>query len=227
MNHIGELNEQPLHKALKTFYAESDDRTEVMVDGYVVDIVNGEGLIEIQTSNFSSIKDKLSNLIRDYPVKLVYPIPVAKWLLKLPKNGDGDMKRRKSPKKGRPLAVFTELVSFPHLLMDENFSLELAMIQEEEVRRYVGKSRWYKNGWETVERRLISIVEQQVYDKPEDMRAFLAPDLPEKFTTADLAECLEIPRWLAQKMAYCLRKMNVIEWVGKRNRSYLYRNTSS
>ncbi len=222
MNHIGELNEQPLHKALKTLYAESDDHTEVLVDGYVVDIVGDDGLIEIQTSNFSSIKDKLLKLVQDHPVKLVYPIPVEKWLIKLPKNEGENKKRRKSPKRGRPLAIFIELVSFPHLLMDENFTLELAMIQEEEVRRYVGKRRWYKNGWETVERRLISILEQKTYQNPEDMRLFLCPELPQQFTTADLAEHLEIPRWLAQKMAYCLRKMEAIELIGKRQRSNLY-----
>jgi hypothetical protein len=30
------------------------------------------------------------------------------------------------------------------------------------------------------------------------------------------------PRWLAQKMAYCLRKMDVIVQIGTRGRSNLY-----
>jgi hypothetical protein len=33
---------------------------------------------------------------------------------------------------------------------------------------------------------------------------------------------MEGPRWLAQKMAYCLRKMDAIVQVGTRGRSNLY-----
>jgi len=60
MNQIGELNEKPLHAALKTWYAGPDDRVEVPVNGgqrgYVIDLVQDDLLIEIQTGNFSSIK---------------------------------------------------------------------------------------------------------------------------------------------------------------------------
>jgi hypothetical protein len=155
--HIGELNEQHLHNALKETYADSLKQTEVSVGGYVVDVAKNNRLIEIQTGNFSTIKKKLYRLVRDYPVKLVYPFAVEKWLLKLPKEGNENPTRRKSPKRGRPVEIFKELVSFPQLLINSNFSLELVMIQEEEVRRYMGNGRWYKNGWGTVERRLISI----------------------------------------------------------------------
>jgi hypothetical protein len=65
-------------------------------------------------------------------------------------------------------------------------------------------------------------VEIITYHEPKEMRSFLCSGLPEKFTTADLAEQLETPRWLAQKMAYCLRKMGMIELIGKRHRSNLY-----
>jgi hypothetical protein len=64
--------------------------------------------------------------------------------------------RRKSLKRGRPAHVFAELVSFPKLVLEPTFCLELALIQEEEVRRYTGKKRWRRHGWQTVERRLIN-----------------------------------------------------------------------
>jgi len=35
---IGTLRERPLHASLKRWYAEPDDRTEVAVDGYVIDL---------------------------------------------------------------------------------------------------------------------------------------------------------------------------------------------
>ena len=49
MNTIGTLNEKPLHAALKDWCARPGDQFEVFVDGFVVDIVRGNLLIEIQT----------------------------------------------------------------------------------------------------------------------------------------------------------------------------------
>ncbi len=50
----------------------------------------------------------------------------------------------------------------------------------------------------------------------------LPENLPEQFTTADMARAAEIPRWLAQKMAYCLRRMEAITLSGKRRNALLY-----
>jgi hypothetical protein len=150
MHHIGQLNEQPLHAALKAHYAQPPAQTEMLVDGYLVDVVRDGVLIEIQTGNFSAIKRKLGQLTKSHPVRLVYPIAVEKWILKQPKPGQAEAVRRKSPKRGRPVDLFAELVSFPQLALAPNFTLELALIQEEEVRRYTGEKRWRRNGWETV-----------------------------------------------------------------------------
>jgi hypothetical protein len=226
---IGTLNEKPLHAALKSWYAKPGDQFEVWVDGYLVDIVRSDAqrphdlLIEIQTSSFASIKQKLTVLITKYPVCLVYPIAQEKWLLKLAKDGSDHVKRRKSPKRGSIFHVFDELVSFPHLLADPNFTLEVLFIQEEEVRRYVGKRKaWRRRGWATEERRLLSVVEQHRFETPADMAGLLPEIMAERFTTADLATGIEQPRRIAQRMAYCLRKMDVITSVGKRGRAILY-----
>jgi hypothetical protein len=77
---IGTLNEKPLHEALKRWYAQPGDIFEAPVDGFVVDIVRGDLLIEIQTRNFSAIKRKLEQLLISHSVRLVYPIPSEKWI---------------------------------------------------------------------------------------------------------------------------------------------------
>jgi hypothetical protein len=56
MSGIGLLNEKPLHASLKQWYARPGDRFEVPVDGFVIDVVRDDLLIEIQTRNFSSLK---------------------------------------------------------------------------------------------------------------------------------------------------------------------------
>ena len=66
-------------------------------------------------------------------------------------------------------------------------------------------------------------MERRVFAGPEHWLALLPPGLAQPFTTRDLAEAAGLRRSLAQKMAYCLRKMDAIEAVGKRERSVLYR----
>ena len=124
---IGVLNEKPLHAGLKKWYARPGDRLEVPIDGFVVDIVRDDLLIEIQTANFSSVKQKLIDLVSRHRVRLVYPIAREKWLVKLPREGENERSRRKSPKRGRIEEVFRELVSFPELLAERNFSLEVLL----------------------------------------------------------------------------------------------------
>jgi hypothetical protein len=223
MNNIGELNEQHLHRTLKVYYAQGEAQTEVEILGYIVDVVREDGLVEIQTGNFTSIKHKLAALVENYPLKLVYPISTEKWLLKYPdKEAKGTPTRRKSPKRGRPVAVFDELVRFPQLLRSPNFTLEIALIHEEEVRRRAQRRTWRNKGWQTVERRLLKVIAVQSYADPAQMARFLPDHLTGVFTSADLADNLAISRRLAGRMAYCLREMGTIEQVGKRNRFNLY-----
>src|SRR5262245_41716920 len=65
---IGVLNESPLHAALKQWYARPGDLLETAVDGFVVDIVRGDVLIEIQTGHFAAIRSKLASLLQSHPV---------------------------------------------------------------------------------------------------------------------------------------------------------------
>ncbi len=219
---IGTLNEKPLHEALKQWYAQPNDMFEVLVDGFVIDIVRDDLLVEIQTRNFSAIKRKLEKLLAHHRVRLVYPIPYEKWIVKQPHGKDGPVSRRKSPKRGIFENVFDELVSFPQLLINPNFSLELLLIQEEEVRRHDGVRGWRRRGWITSERRLLGVVEQRIIESPAEMSAFIPHDLAEPFTTSDLATAIVKSRSFAQKMAYCLRLMGCIAPVGKHANSILY-----
>jgi hypothetical protein len=222
---IGSLNEKPLHAALKAWYARSRDRLEVSVDGFVVDIVQRRLLVEIQTRSFASIKRKLFSLTANHRVRLVHPIAQEKWIVKMSESGE-EIARRKSPKRGSMDHVFNELVSFPKLLAHPNFSLMVLLIREEEVRRYDASRAWRRHGWVTHERRLLEVVDQRLFESPQDMSALLPPELPTAFTTSDLANATGGNRRLAQKMAYCLREMGMIAQVGTRTRAILYERSA-
>jgi hypothetical protein len=222
MSGIGLLNEKPLHASLKEWCAQPGDQFEVAVDGFVIDIVRGDLLLEIQTSSLASIKSKLRILARSHRVRLIYPIAQEKWIVKLARNDRGEVTRRKSPKRGRVEDLFWEMVSFPELLANPDLSLEVLIIKEEEVWRYEGRRRWRRRGWAVEERRLLEVVGQRLFEATADWRALLPKGLVE-FTARDLSEAIGIRRALAQKMVYCLRKMGVIAQIGKEGRANLYR----
>ncbi len=219
---IGTLNEKPLHAALKAWYARPGDRLEVPVDGFIVDIVRDELLVEIQTGSFSAIKRKMNALTASHPVRLVYPVAQEKWIVKLARHGDRQLSRRKSPKRGTFGQIFSELVSFPCLLSHPHFSLEVMLIQEEELRRHDPKRAWRRRGWVTHERRLLDVVGRRVFESPGDLATLIPEALAGPWTTADLAHAMGCRRRLAQQMAYCLRETGVIEAVAKRGNAIVY-----
>jgi hypothetical protein len=223
---IGTLNENPLHAALKEWYAGPGDLLEVAMDGYVIDIVQGDLLIEIQTGAFNPMRRKLSTLLPDHRVRLVHPIAAGKWIVKVGEDGEA-VSRRRSPKRGGICDLFKPLVSIPHLLDHPHFELEALLIEMEEFQEYDGKRGWRRRGWVVTERKLLSVVDRRIFTSAADLADLLPGDLPVPFTTADLAGSLKIPRRLAQQMTYCLRQMKQLEGAGKAGNAILYQKRST
>jgi hypothetical protein len=219
---IGLLRETSLHAALKNWYAQEGDRLEVLVDGYVIDIVREGLLIEIQTRGFSKLKAKLGRLTQIYSVRLVYPIAQEKWVVRLAQDGQTRLARRRSPKRGRLEHLFKELVRIPTLVKESNFSIEVLLTQEEEIWQDDGKGSWRRKGWSITDRRLLNVMDKIVFTDPKDFHALLPPDLPQPFTTYDLAQTLSLPRSLSQKMVYCLKEMDLLQVVGRQRKGLLY-----
>jgi hypothetical protein len=218
---IGLLNEKPLHASLKEWYRREGDRVEVPLEGFVVDLVRDRELIEIQTRGFASIRNKLDRLLDLYQIRLVYPVAAQKWIVKLD-GGGREVSRRRSPKRGIAADVCAELVSFPSLLSHPNFTLEIALIEEDEVRRPDAQKGWRRGGFVIEERRLMSVLDTVQITSPADLVGLLPRDMPDPFTTADIADGLGRTRHLAQEVAYCVRVSGAVEVVGRDKRGVLY-----
>ena len=213
-NGIGTLRERSLHADLKQWCFRPGDLIEEMVDGYHIDIKRGPLLIEIQTRNFSAIKAKLRKLLDAHPVLLVHPIAKRKWIAKQNKRGKA-IGRRRSPKRGRIEDLFQELIRIPQLASHPNFSLEIAFIEEEEVWRDDGKGSWRRGKWSIHDRRLLKVLDSQQFSSGQDFLDLLPPSLDKRFTNKALATAQKISPSLAGKMSYSLRKMGLLEIVGK------------
>ncbi len=65
---------------------------------------------------------KFCRLLDSYLMGLVYPVAAEKWIVKLDEDGRA-VSRRRSPKRSVAADVCEELVSFPSLLSQPNFTL--------------------------------------------------------------------------------------------------------
>ena len=220
---IGELNERSLHRALKARYATPGSTTEQPVEGFVADVAFGDRLVEIHTGNFSPLKRKLPRLLDRYAVTLVYPIAQDRYIVKLPERPDAPTTRRKSPKHGSVFQVFEPLASIPTLLDHANMTLDVALVVEDAVRVWDAHARRRRGGWTTVDRRLVDVVDTLTLRRMADLFALIDAQLPEEFTTRDLAYAMGSSRRLGQQAAFCLRESGVSEICGKAGNALVYR----
>lgn len=221
-NGIGTLSEKSLHAGIKEWLARPGDQFEVTVDGYVIDVVHGRQLIEIQTANFTAIKKKLTKLLPHHPVELVYPIAAAKWIVR--QSGEETaVSRRKSPKKGQPLDLFAELVRIPHLLANDNLTLTALLTHQEEIWRDDGRGSWRRKRWSIADRRLLKVVDSLSFTAVTDFLSLLPPDLPQPFTNRQLAEAAAIRLRLAQRVTYTLSRAGALMTVGKQGNAHLFK----
>jgi len=214
--------ESSLHSALKKWYSLEGDKLEAQVDDFIVDIVRGDLLIEIQIANFSAIKSKLSRLLNDHKVRLVYPIPREKWIVHKSKATGETFGRRRSPKKGRLSDLFSEFIRIPSLFAKGNFSVEVLMIEEEDIWCDDGKGSWRRKGASLEDRKLIRVFERRTFEHKIDFLNFLPKDLLDPFSNRNLAESLGIPISQSRKMTYSLRKIGAITLVGKNRNQMLF-----
>lgn len=223
-NRIGTLSEKSLHASLKDWYGRSGDQFEVKVDGYYIDIVRDDLLIEIQTGNFSAMKKKLNTLLENHYVLLLHPIAEKKWIVRETAQGEL-ISRRKSPKNGRSLDLFAELIRIPHLLDHPRLSVGAVMTHEEEILRDDGQGSWRRKRWSKHDCRLLTVTDEQYFDSPFDYLDLLPTDLPQPFTNKELAKLAKIRTNLAQRITYTLRRCGVLNMIGKNGNSLLYKFT--
>ncbi len=215
------MNEHSIHSAIKEWYSLPNDRFEVRIDGFIIDILRGDLLIEVQTKSFRAIKGKLSSLAENHQVRLVYPIPERKWIVRITESSEL-VSRRKSPREGRLVDLFYELVSIPNLITRENVSLEVLMIEEEEIRCNDGKGSWRRRGVSVKDRKLINVTDRVLFRNKADFLGFLPSNLKKPFTNRSLADLIGASINLTRKMTYCLRKMGVIGMVDRNGKELVF-----
>ncbi|MFX1548932.1 MAG: hypothetical protein ACFFB9_01135 [Promethearchaeota archaeon] len=216
------MSESTLHTELKWLYSESNDQIEKKVGNFIIDIVKDDLLIEIQTINFSAIRNKIRTLLQKYKVELVHPIYQDKWIINLDSQLNKIIRRRLSPIHCSYIDIFEELISIPRMICHPNFTIDIVLVQIEEIRENNGKGSWKRKGWSISDKKLLRLVERRKFNNPTDFLDFIPKDIKTPFTNLELAKSLNKPLSFARKVSYCLRKMEMLKTVGKRGNTLIF-----
>ncbi len=217
--------ETSLHRELKRLYAGDAAQTEVRLGKYRVDAVAGDLLVEVQHGKLSAIRRKVQDLSAEHRVLVVKPIVVRKLLVRQSCAGGSVTSRRLSPKRGSLVDLFHELVYFTRAFPHRNLAIEAVLVEVEEW-RYPGhgrRRRWRTNDFVVADQRLLSVGESVRLEHAADLARLLSVPLRAEFHTGELAADLGLPRWVAQRIAYCLRETGAVRQVGKTGNTIRYR----
>jgi hypothetical protein len=219
---IGVMREGPLHAALKAMLAQPGDRLEVPIGRFVIDVVRANGeLVEVQTVGFGPLGVKLDALLDEHHVRIVHPVAAQRRIVRVDEHGEV-VSIRGSPKRGTAIDVFDKLIAFPSLLTHPNLTVEVLLLREDHIRAarpLTVRRRTRDPG----ERRLADVLDRIELRDADDVRRALPPLPLEPFSTRELASVLGCSMVLAQRTAYCLRALKIIEAAGKRGRTPLHR----
>jgi hypothetical protein len=221
--------ETTLHRQLKERYAMDGGAVEQRVGRYRIDVIRGTQLIEIQLAPLMSIRDKIAALLKKHDVLVVKPLIATKHLVKRRGAGGKIVSRRRSPKRRTLLDVFEELVHFTRVFPHRRLTLEVLLVEIEEW-RYPGhgRRRWRRDNDHLIEdQHLLEVHAVHQFRTAGDLCRMLPPALPQPFHTGQLADGLGVERWIAQRMAYCLRETGAIQSVGKLRGAWLYQRPSA
>ncbi len=211
-----------LHCSLQAHYAGDTGVVEAKHGRYKLDVLRDGVAYEIQTGSFFKIRRKIEALAETMPVVVVYPVPETKFIVRQDPETGEELSCRRSPKHGRVLDVFPELRHLAAVLREETVSLEVVRTVEREIRSPETRRGRYHKRVSLLGRELVEVVDVVRFENPEDYLELLPPNLPERFSVADLAQAAGLSRWLAGHMSYALRRLGTIERVGKQGNAYLY-----
>jgi hypothetical protein len=219
---IGTLGEKALHAVVKQYIEMDPAKHEKKLGNFVVDIFTGDRIYEIQTQQFNKLTAKLSALLPEYPITIVYPMPARKWLLWIDPDSGEITKPRLSPKRGNVHTVFSELYRIKQFLQHQNLSLLIIQIDLEEYRLLNGWSGDRKRGSWRNDRLPLALDRELLVSDPPDFSLLIPDSLPSVFTSADFAQAARISRIIAQIGLNILSSLELVTVCGKLGRLRLY-----
>lgn len=219
---IGTYRERSQHLLLKHYFEPDPARHEVTLEGYIADIYNDAGVIEIQTSGFGVLREKLEAFLHKYPVTLVYPSAIQKrnvWI-----DPDTGMKNegiyRKS-RRGR-YSILSELCYIATYFSHPGLQVLNLLTVSSDYRLLDGFGKDRKRRATKIDTIPDALVEVVSFRNRRDLLKIIPFSPGDTATNADLAKAFGMRgRQLWQAVRF-LEDVKVIYRAGKRGNTILY-----
>ncbi len=234
---INTYNESSLHKSLKNMICkECKGTTEKEIHSYICDVYTNDGkIIEIQTKNLGKLTAKILNLLQTHSVTVVYPLAVTSYIEYYGESSldSKPLSRKKSPKSNNIYDIFDELMGVFPVLLKDHFKLRVieVCITKERIKKdkrvqSVNKNRRFLKDWISYDTTLDAIFETKVFSTKDDYLDLLPKGLNETFCVNDVINKSSIKKQQAYKMIWTFEKMNILDYIGKKGRSKMYKITT-
>lgn len=218
---IGEYQEKAIHFILKNYFENDNALMEVKLDGMIVDIYNEEGIIEIQTKSFDRLRNKLEKFLDKYPLTIVYPLTNSKRITWLNSENNADY-NRKSPLHMNVFNSFKELYKIKNYLKHKNLHFCFVFLNVIEIKNLDGYGKDKKKKASSLNKLPIDIDKILYFDSFEDFKNIF-DGTENEFTSRDLSKMKKIKLKDAQVALTVLNYLEIVERIGKSERSYIYK----
>ena len=221
---VGTLSEKLLHRTLKYYFEPDPERHEIPVEGYVADILNGEGIVEIQTRGFRNLRAKLDAYLPLYPVTVVYPVVVERRVIWVDaESGEAEAPQR-SPKKGRASDLLSELSQLPNGIPNGRLRYRLVFLSADEYRLADGRGPNRRRGATKVDIFPTELMGTMDITSLCELGEILPP-LPEQFSARQFYSAMRLRGIRASITLSYAVKIGLVERIGQQGRAYLYSKT--
>ena len=218
---IGTYQEKTLHLTIKSFIEPEKSKQEVPYKGFVADIRNEQGIFEIQTSSFGSMRKKLEAFLKSDPVTIVYPVPAKKWVCWIDREFHIS-KKRLSPKKSTAAELLPNLIYISDYLNHPNLHFSVFLLELIEFKMLNGWGNYGKRGAERVDRIPVDLLEVVQIESRYDFSKVIPFSPAESFTVDDFSRASHLSYKKSYSAVQVLKRINLVTPIGKRSRSILF-----
>jgi len=222
---IGTYKEKKLHRILKYYFEENSDFHEVPFEGFIADIKKENQIIEIETSGFVGLRDKLEAFLPTCRVTLVYPIAASSFISWIDPDTGLISPKRKSPKKENIYNLLYECIYIADYLTHPNLQICGISMEMQEYRLLDGWSKNKKRGSHRYERIPGDVFEIFTFDSPENFFACIPENCQDPFTIDQFCQSVGTNRYTGRAILKVFEKVGVVEPAGKEGRRLLFRCT--
>ena len=219
---IGCLAEKLVHRTLKYYFESDESKHEVAFCGSVADVLNEEGVIEIQTRSFNKLVPKLEKFLPNSPVTIICPVVEHKRICRIDPDSGECFSSRKSSKCGKVYEVLCELYMIKDFIPNDNLRISVVMLDVEETRMQkrsikVGRHRTSKiNSIPTSLNNIIELSEMS------DYAILMPPGLPKEFSATEFEKITKLKGMKSHSSLMMLLHLGLVSREKRGGRAFTY-----